>query len=103
MGSFANLADIKAIEAEMPWEARDVAQTMHAFLGRAAAAHGELLARLGQVAVELAALLDQRSEPRLGLARRDFQQRGEPMQPATVLIELAARGGAGHRFQPAHA
>ena len=40
MGSFANLADIKAIEAEMPWEARDVAQTMHAFLGRAAAAHG---------------------------------------------------------------
>lgn len=40
MGEFATLADVKAIEAEMPWEARGVARTMHEFLGRAKAAHG---------------------------------------------------------------
>lgn len=40
MGEFANLADVKAIEAEMPWEARGMARTMHEFLGRAKAAHG---------------------------------------------------------------
>lgn len=40
MGEFANLADVKAIEAEMPWEARGAARTMHEFLGRAKAAHG---------------------------------------------------------------
>lgn len=40
MGSFANLADIKAIEAEMPWAARDVAPSMYEFLTRAARDHG---------------------------------------------------------------
>lgn len=40
MGSFANLADIKAIEAEMPWAARGAARSMYEFLGRTAAAHG---------------------------------------------------------------
>jgi len=40
MGEFANLADVKAIEAEMPWEARGTARTMHEFLGRTKAAHG---------------------------------------------------------------
>ena len=40
MGEFANLADVKAIEAEMPWDARGAARTMHEFLGRAKAAHG---------------------------------------------------------------
>ena len=40
MGEFANLADVKAIEAEMPWEARGAARTMHEFLGRAKTAHG---------------------------------------------------------------
>ncbi len=40
MGEFANLADVKAIEAEMPWEARGAARTMHEFLSRAKAAHG---------------------------------------------------------------
>ncbi|MEH7827475.1 acyl-CoA synthetase [Gemmobacter denitrificans] len=40
MGSFANLADIQAIEAEMPWEARDRARSIHEFLSRAKAAHG---------------------------------------------------------------
>lgn len=40
MGTFANLADIKAIENEQPWEQRDVARSMHEFLSRTAAAHG---------------------------------------------------------------
>lgn len=40
MGEFADLADVKAIEAEMPWEARGTARTMHEFLGRTKAAHG---------------------------------------------------------------
>lgn len=40
MGEFATLADVKAIEAEMPWEARGAARTMHEFLSRAKAAHG---------------------------------------------------------------
>ena len=40
MGLFANLADLKAIEAEMPWDTRDVARTMHEFLRRAADANG---------------------------------------------------------------
>lgn len=40
MGAFANLADLKAIEAEMPWEARGMARTVHEFLSRTKAAHG---------------------------------------------------------------
>ena len=40
MGSFANLADIKAIEAEKTWEARGAARSIHEFLSRAKAAHG---------------------------------------------------------------
>ena len=41
MGSFAGIADRNAIEAEAPWADRGVARTMHEFLGRAAAAHGD--------------------------------------------------------------
>ncbi|WP_116132965.1 acyl-CoA synthetase [Tropicimonas sp. IMCC34043] len=37
---FATVADIRAIEAEMPWEERDVPTTIHRFLGAAKAAHG---------------------------------------------------------------
>ena len=40
MGSFKSLADIKAIEAEAEWEARDVGKTMYDFLSRTKAAHG---------------------------------------------------------------
>ncbi len=40
MGSFKTLADIKAIEAESPWDNRDVGRTMYDFLGRAKAHHG---------------------------------------------------------------
>jgi fatty-acyl-CoA synthase len=40
MGEFANLADVKAIEAELPWAERDMARTMYDFLSRAKAAHG---------------------------------------------------------------
>ena len=40
MGSFANLADIKAIEAEKTWDARGAARSIHEFLSRAKAAHG---------------------------------------------------------------
>lgn len=40
MTTFANLADLKAIEAEMPWADRDLARSMYQFLGRAKAAHG---------------------------------------------------------------
>ena len=32
---FATIADIKAIESEMPWEQRDVPATMHGLLARA--------------------------------------------------------------------
>ena len=34
------MRDLTAIEAESAWDDRDVARTMHDFLGRAKAAHG---------------------------------------------------------------
>jgi fatty-acyl-CoA synthase len=40
MGAFANLADLKAIEAEAPWAERDKARSMYEFLTRARDAHG---------------------------------------------------------------
>lgn len=40
MGTFATLADIKAIEAEKPWEARDTARSMYDFLTRARDGNG---------------------------------------------------------------
>ncbi len=40
MGSFATAQDLRAIEAEQPWEYRDVARSIHDFVGRAAQAHG---------------------------------------------------------------
>ncbi len=40
MGFFANQADLKAIEAEMPWKDRDMPRSIHAFLRRARDAHG---------------------------------------------------------------
>lgn len=40
MGGFANLADIRSIESEMPWADRDVPRTIHAFLTAAKVAHG---------------------------------------------------------------
>jgi fatty-acyl-CoA synthase len=40
MGTFANLADVKAIENEMPWEQRDLPRSMYEFLTRARDAHG---------------------------------------------------------------
>ncbi len=41
MGSFANLADLKVIEGEQPWAARDVARSMHDYVSRARTAHGQ--------------------------------------------------------------
>lgn len=41
MAAFRTREDIAAIEAEMPWEARDVGRTMHDFLSRTARAHGD--------------------------------------------------------------
>ncbi|MBL4926733.1 acyl-CoA synthetase [Fuscibacter oryzae] len=40
MGNFASIADSRAIEDETPWAARDVARTMHEYVGRAKTAHG---------------------------------------------------------------
>lgn len=40
MGSFASLADIKAIESEMPWGKRDIGHSIHDFLSRTRAIHG---------------------------------------------------------------
>ncbi|AWD22732.1 acyl-CoA synthetase [Fuscovulum blasticum] len=40
MGSFSTLADVRAIEAEMPWPDRDEPRSMYAFLSRAASRHG---------------------------------------------------------------
>ena len=40
MNAFANLADLKAIEAELPWAERDEARSMYEFLTRAKDAHG---------------------------------------------------------------
>ncbi len=41
MGSFSNLADIRAIEAEAPYAALDLPHTMYEFLTRAKTAHGD--------------------------------------------------------------
>jgi len=40
MGSFASLADLKAIEAESSWADRDIPRSIYAFLSRTRAAHG---------------------------------------------------------------
>jgi fatty-acyl-CoA synthase len=40
MNQFRTRQDVAAIEAEMPWADRDIGRTMHAFLSRAAKAHG---------------------------------------------------------------
>jgi fatty-acyl-CoA synthase len=40
MGTFTNLADIKAIEAEAAWQDRDVGRTLYEFLSRTKARHG---------------------------------------------------------------
>lgn len=40
MGSFASVADIKAIEAEMPWADRDIGHSIYDFLSRTRANHG---------------------------------------------------------------
>lgn len=40
MGTFATLADVKAIEAEAPWGERDTAKSMYDFLSRVRIAHG---------------------------------------------------------------
>ncbi|MEY4695721.1 MAG: hypothetical protein RIT14_149, partial [Pseudomonadota bacterium] len=40
MGRFATLADVKAIEAEMPWAERDMARSMYQFISRTKAAFG---------------------------------------------------------------
>ena len=40
MGTFAALADLKAIEAEQPWADRNIGRSMHDFLSRTKAAHG---------------------------------------------------------------
>lgn len=40
MGNFANLADLKAIENERPWEQRDVARSIYDFVTRARDAYG---------------------------------------------------------------
>ena len=61
----------------------------------AAAAHGELPARLGELALELAAILDQRGETLGRLLDGRLQQARERAQPAA----LVARGG-GARASP---
>jgi fatty-acyl-CoA synthase len=60
MGSFANLADLKAIEAECDWKDRGAARSMYEFLGRAAQTHGsrpaisyQLLSDPGSKAISL--------------------------------------------------
>ena len=67
MGSFANLADLKVIEGEQPWAARDVARSMHDYVSRARAAHGEQADRAehlamvgdrGEAALQVAHALD---------------------------------------------
>jgi len=40
MGTFASLADLKAVEAEMSWADRDIGRTMYDFLSRTKAAYG---------------------------------------------------------------
>lgn len=40
MGRFAGLADRDAVEAEMPWESREVARTVYEFLGSVKDRHG---------------------------------------------------------------
>ena len=40
MGRFADAADRDAVEREMPWEAREVARTVHEFLGQVTERHG---------------------------------------------------------------
>ena len=69
----------------------------------AAAAHGELAARLRQLALEPAAVLDQRGEALGRFVDRRLQQAGDLAQAAALLGEVAARGIARHGLEAAHA
>ena len=68
-----------------------------------AAAQRELLARLGELALELAPLLDQRLDARRRIGRRDLERRRDRLQPLVLLVEMAARRLAGQRLDAAHA
>ena len=60
-------------------------------VARRAAAHGELLAGVDELALELAALLDQRREALGGVRRRRLEQAGELLETAALLHEVQPR------------
>ena len=72
-------------------------------LAAAAAAHGELAARLGELALEPALVLDQGRQALRRLVDRRLEQAGDLVQLAALLGEVAARRVAGHRLDAAHA
>ena len=70
---------------------------------RRAAAHGQRLLGVGQLALELAALLDQRGDARRDFVGRGFERGGGFAQLVVAGVEPLARAFAGQRLDPADA
>ena len=71
-------------------------------LGRTAAQR-QLLARLGELALELLALIEQGFDTLDDVGRRHAQHRGRGMDTLVLGIEIAPRRFAGERLETAHA
>ena len=72
-------------------------------LPRGAAAHGELAAQLGRLALQPAALLDQRLEPGRQVGGRHLQALRQALQQVVLAARLVEGELAGHRLDPADA
>src|SRR6266851_8674392 len=68
----------------------------------AAAAHGELLPGLAEIALEALPLLEHLRQARVDLADRHLEELGEIFLPAAFLRQMPPRGMAGHRLDAAH-
>ena len=71
--------------------------------GGAAAAHRQRLLGVGELALELAAFLDQRGDARRDFLGRGFEGRGGFAEALVAGVEPQARGLAGQRFDAADA
>ena len=76
---------------------------LHRRLARSAAAHRELLSRIGELALKLPPLLDQRIDPRHSLVGPHLQLAGDLAHAAVLLGEMPTRGRARQRLHAADA
>ena len=67
------------------------------------AAHGEFLARLGEIAFELFTFIEKRSQPPRQLFKWNFKLAGGSFGDFNLFLSRLARGAAGQSLDAAHA